>query len=120
MKNGKTFQSLDVQIWLKHTSNDVPEIADFMKVLSRGINTYKDDCFVDLLVCVTLKYCTFKILADSIVILFPQVSDGDPCPVGQSYASEAFLLEVWPEHFADRAAALGPTSQLFPMGPLAF
>lgn len=57
---------------------------------------------------------------NSIAVLSPQVSAGAPCPVGQSHASEVILLEVRPEHSAGRAAALGPTGQLLPMGPLAF
>lgn len=57
---------------------------------------------------------------NSAAVFSPQVSAGAPCPVGQSYAGEAILLEVRPKHAAGRAAALGPAGQLLPMGPLAF
>lgn len=42
------------------------------------------------------------------VVLHPQVGAGAPGPVGQPNAGEVILLEVRPEHPADRAAALGP------------
>lgn len=44
------------------------------------------------------------------VILSPQLGAGAPRSVGQPNAGEIILLEVWPEHAADRAAALGPAS----------
>lgn len=40
--------------------------------------------------------------------LYLQVGAGAPGSVGQPHAGKALLLEVWPEHSADRAAALGP------------
>ena len=44
------------------------------------------------------------------VLLRPQVGAGAPRSVGQPNAGEVILLEVWPKHSADRAAALGPPS----------